>query len=44
MVTGLVADGGHLLLLGEPGPGRERLAEPVVPQRLADLGCQLGAA
>jgi hypothetical protein len=42
MVTGLAADGGHGLLLAEPGSGRERLTEPVVPQRLADLGGELG--
>ena len=29
MVTGPVPDGGHRLLLAEPGSGGERLAEPV---------------
>src|SRR5215470_3894348 len=42
VTVGVVADGGHRLLLTEPGPGRERLTEPVVSQRLPDLGCQLG--
>ena len=37
-----VADGGHRLLLAQPGPGRERFTEPAVPQRLADLGRELG--
>ena len=33
---------GHRLLLGEPGAGGEHLVEAVGPQRLADLGHQLG--
>jgi len=45
VVTGLVPDGGHHLLLAEPGPGGECPAEVVVvSQHLADLGCQLGFA
>ena len=31
LVNGGVSDGGHRLLLAEPGPGRERLTELVVP-------------
>jgi hypothetical protein len=41
---GPVPDGSHRLLLTEPGPRSEYLTEQVVPQRLADLGCQLDFA
>jgi len=40
----VVPDGGHRLLLVEPRPGREYLAELLFAQRLADLGHQLGLA
>jgi hypothetical protein len=37
-----VTDGGHGLLLAEPGASGERLVEPVGIQCLTDLGDQLG--
>ena len=38
------SSGGRRLLLAEPVPGCEGLAEPVIPQGLADLDGQLGLA
>jgi hypothetical protein len=40
-LTGPVPYRGHRLVLGESGPGGERVTEPLVSERLANLSCQL---